>query len=217
MALLARFYFQFSVLLPMTNPFSLPLLLISALVLFSGCTDSGSTADQGGGSSAAASRTAVRTPGTRADSLGGIPGHAFGQPLSAFPGLELLPDQKPGVQTYYYPNGKGEPGWFGKRKKESPSDFYTYYTFKDGKFVAFQVMALGDGRRALQEQTRFLLGPGTLTNTTTNWEGEKVLAFYSLINQPGRGLAELLDVQSQDYVRSQAAAKAEKLKQENAL
>ena len=159
----------------------------------------------------------MRTPGTRADSLGGIPGHPFGQPLSAFPGVELTPSQKPGVQTYYYPAGKSEPGWFGKRKKESPDNFYTYYTFKDGKFVAFQVMALGAGRKALQEQTRYLLGTGTLTTTTTNWEGEKVLAFYSLINQPGRGLAELLDVQSQDYAKAQATAQADRLKQENAL
>lgn len=202
----------------MTNLSSLPTLLFSALVLLSGCTDSGSPTDKAGGGNVTASSEAVpHTPGTRADSLGGIPGHAFGQPLSAFPGLELLPDQKPSVQTYYYPNGKGEPGWFGKRKKESPDDFYTYYTFKDGKFVAFQAMALGAGRKALQEQTRYLLGTGTPTTTTTNWEGEQVLAFYSLINQPGRGLAELLDVQSQDYAKAQATAKANQLKQENAL
>ncbi len=67
-------------------------------------------------------------------------------------------------------------------------------------------MALGDGRKALQEQTRYLLGTGPLTTTTTNWEGEKVLAFYLLINQLGRGLVELLDVQSQDYAKAQATA-----------
>lgn len=199
----------------MLRTYTLPLLAALCGTLAVGCTsqDTASSA----GTATTAPQTAVRTPGTRADSLGGIPGHRFGQPLSDFPGLELLPDQKPGVQMYYYPNGTGEPGWFGKRKRESPNDFYTYYTFKDGKFVAFQVMALGEGRKALQAQTRYLLGTGTLTTTTTNWEGEKVLAFYSLINQPGRGLAELLDVQSQDYAKALATAQAKQLKEENAM
>jgi len=198
----------------MLRTYTLSLLAALCGALATGCTSQETASTE---TAATAPLAAVRTPGTRADSLGGIPGHAFGEPLSSFPGLELLPDQKPGVQMYYYPNGTGEPGWFGKRKKESPNDFYTYYTFKDGKFVAFQVMALGEGRKALQEQTRFLLGTGTQTNTTTNWEGEKVLAFYSLINQPGRGLAELLDVQSQDYAKSLASARANRLKEENAL
>ena len=77
-------------------------------------------------------------------------------------------------------------------------------------------MALGEGRKALQEQTRYLLGTGTQTTTTMNWEGEKVLAFYSLINQPGRGLADLLNVQTQDYTKAQAKATADRLKAENA-
>lgn len=196
----------------------LSLLFLTSGLLTSCSSPSSSTlpVDSSTGASGNTPVAAVHTPGTRADSLGGIPGHAFGQPLSAFPGLELLPDQKPGVQLYYYPNGKGEPGWFGKRKKESPDNFYTYYTFKDGKFVAFQAMALGEGRKALQEQTRYLLGTGTQTTTTMNWEGEKVLAFYSLINQPGRGLADLLNVQTQDYTKAQATATADRLKAENA-
>lgn len=197
---------------------SLSTLVISTLMLLSGCTDSGSPADNGvGGNATVSSEAALRNPGTRADSLGGIPGHKFGEPLSAFPGLALLPDQKPGVQAYYYPEGKGEPGWFGKRKKESPDQFYTYYTFKEGKFVAFQAMALGEGRQALQEQARYLFGAGTQTATTLNWEGKQVFAFYSLINQPSRGLADLLNVQTQDYTKAQATAQADRLKQENAL
>lgn len=202
----------------MKNLSSLPTLLISVLMLLSGCTDSGSPTDKGGGSNATASSKVVsRTGGTRADSLSGIPGHKFGEPLSAFPGLELTANQNPGTRTYQYPGGKGESGWFGKRKRESPNEFYSFYVFKDARFVAFQAMALGAGRQALQEQTRYLLGTGTVTPTTTNWEGERVLAYYSLVAQPGRGLSEVLDVQSQDFVRSQASAKADKLKQENAL
>ena len=208
----------------MLSPYRSISASFSFLVLTSGlltnCSSpSASTPPAGSspGPAAAAPVAAVRTPGTRADSLAGIPGHAFGQPLSAFPGLALYPSQRPGTQTYYYPGGKGEPGWFGKRKKESPEEFYTYYTFQDGRFVAFQAMALGAGRQALQEQTRYLLGPGTVTTTTTNWEGAKVFAFYSLVNQPGSGLAEVLDVQSQDFVKGQATAKADQLKKENAL
>jgi hypothetical protein len=195
------------------------LSLLAALcgALATGCSSKETTTSAAAGQSGAATVvTAAHTPGTRADSLGGILGHKFGEPLSAFPGLALTPSQKPGTQTYQYPDGNGEPGWFGKHKKESPTEFFSYYTFKDGRFVAFQAMALGAGRKALQEQTRFLLGTGTPTTTTTNWEGEKVLAYYSLTNQPGAGLAEVLDVQSQDFVKGQATAKAEQLKKENA-
>lgn len=198
-----------------THTFSLLAALCGALA--TGCTSKETASTVSTGPSATAPVTTVRTAGTRADSLGGIPGHAFGQPLSAFPGLVLYPTQMPGSQTYHYPNGKGEPGWFGKRKKESPTEFYTYYVFQDGRFVAFQAMALGAGRKALQEQTHYLLGTGRVTTTTTNWEGKKVLAYSSLVNQPGSGLAEVLDVQSQDFVKKHATAKADQLKKDNAL
>lgn len=185
--------------------------------LATGCTSQEKASTVAAGPSAAAPVTAVRTPGTRADSLGGIPGHKFNEPLSAFLGLKVYPSQLPGSRTYYYPGGKGEPGWFGKRKKESPDEFYTYYLFKDGRSVAFKAMALGTGRKALQEQTRYLLGTGTQTTTTMNWEGKQVLAYYALINQPYRGLAEVLDVQSQEFVKKQATAKNDQLKKDNAL
>ena len=202
----------------MTNISSLPTLLFSALVLLSGCTDSESPTDKAGGGNVTASSEAVpHTPGTRADSLGGIPGHKFGEPLSAFPGLELTSTQQPGSQSYHYPAGQGEAGWFGRRKQESPNEFYSYYLFKDGKFVAFQAMALGAGRKALREQAAYLFGTGTQTSTTTNWEGERVLAYYSQAMQPGAGPSETLDVQSQDFVKGRATAQADKLKQENAL
>lgn len=194
---------------------TLSLLAVLCGALATGCT-SQETAPTAG-SAAASPAAAVRTPGSRADSLAGIPGHAFGQPLSAFPGLALYPTQKPGTQTYHYPQGKGEPGWFGKRKKELPEELYTYYVFQDGRFVAFQAMALGRGRKLLQEQTAYLLGTGRVTTTTTNWEGEQVLAYYSLVNQPGLGGAEVLDVQSQAFVKGQATAKADQLKKDNAL
>lgn len=72
-------------------------------------------------------------------------------------------------------------------------------------------MALSTGRKALQEQTPYLLGAGTPTTTTTNWEGGKVLAFYSQAMLPSAGPSETLDVQSQDFVKGQATARAARL------
>ena len=73
---------------------------------------------------------AERTRGTKA----GIPGHRFGEPLSAFPGVELAKMQHPGTQTYVYPKGELEAGWFGKHRQEVG---FTFYDFRDGRFVSF--------------------------------------------------------------------------------
>ncbi len=200
----------------MTNYSSPAAFFILAGLLLGGCTDSGSSTEKESENEIASTATAVRTSGTQADSLGGIPGHKFGEPLSAFPGLELNPAQPtPGVQAYYYPDGKGEPGWFGKRKKEWGGEFYTLYKFKDGKFVAFTAIAYGDARKVLREQATYLFGPGKQYPTGTNWEGEQVLAYIA--PQQGMKPAEVLEVQSQDFVKAQATAQADRLKKENAL
>ncbi|MDF7815268.1 hypothetical protein [Hymenobacter sp. YC55] len=199
----------------MSRTFYFSLLVAGVGAFVSSCSspqESGTSAN-----APVAATEAVRGPGTKADSLGGIPGHKFGDPLSAFPGLELTATQKPGTQTYAYPKGTTEPGWFGKRKQESPNDYYSFYVFKDGKFVAFEAMAFEAGRAALQEQALYLFGPGTQTATSTNWEGKEVFAYYSTVMQPGKGPAHVLDVQSQAYVREQATAQADRLKKENAL
>jgi hypothetical protein len=49
--------------------------------------------------------------GSKVDSLNGIAGHTFGQPLSAFPKMQLQPPL-PGqlTRTYAY---EGTAGWFG--------------------------------------------------------------------------------------------------------
>ena len=180
--------------------------------LLAGCSSPNPTT--AGTTEAAAPTTATRGPGTRADSLGGIPGHRFGEPLSAFAGIVLSPNQDPaaGVKTYYYPDGKGEPGWFGKRHREAPYDIPSFYFFRDGKFVAFQTIAYKDLRDALSEQARFLFGPAGPGRT---WRGEQVLAFYRL-SVEDLGPALILNVQSQDFVRAQAAEKDARLKAENA-
>jgi hypothetical protein len=125
----------------------------------------------------------------------------------------LTQGQQPGTQTYNYPEGKPEAGWFGKHKKDVPS---VYYTFKDGKFVAFQAIAYGAGRAALQEEALFLFGPGSKGVTNTSWVGQKTQAYYTPKVLP-YGPAEILDVQRLSLVRDQASETAERLKRENAL
>lgn len=164
---------------------------------------------------APAATSVAERAGQRADSLNGIPGHAFGEPLSAFPGLVLAPNQTPGSQKYTYPDGKGEPGWFGKRKKEAPASYFTFYVFADGKFVGFTAISFGEGRKALQEQALYLLGPGEKFATGTTWDGQRVLASYTLPTLE-MGPANQLDVQSQAFVHGQATAQAALLKAENA-
>jgi hypothetical protein len=149
---------------------------------------------------------------SRADSLNGIPGHQFGEPLSAFPGLVLAKTQQLGTRTYYYPDGKGEGGWFGKHKKEVPSVFYV---FRDGKFAAFQAVAFGEGREALAEETVFLLGRGKQHVENTTWAGQKAQALYTQTTLT-RGPAEILDIESIEHVKAQAADEAARLKRENA-
>ena len=192
------------------------LTLLAALA--TGCTSQESASTTAAGEPAtAAPSTAVRTPGTRADSLGGIPGHKFGEPLSAFPGLVLHPgQQQPGSKFYYYPNGKGEAGWWGKRTREWRGEFNSFYTFKDGRFVAFSAMAYGDARKLLREQAVYLFGQGKqwpLGGTT--WDGAQVQAYYT--QQIAAKSYEQLTVQTQEFVKSQATAKADQLKKDNAM
>lgn len=179
-------------------------------ILLGSCSHPSNTIDSTGNSKQEGSET-TRTQISRTDSLNGIPGHHFGEPLSAFPGLVLTKGQQPGTQTYNYPDDKPEAGWFGKHKKDVPS---VYYVFKDGKFMAFQAIAYGVGRAALQEETLFLLGHGKQGVTNTSWVGEKTQAFYTPKVLP-YGPAEILDIQSLSLVQAQANESTERLKREN--
>lgn len=151
---------------------------------------------------------------SRADSLNGVPGHHFGEPLSAFPGLVLTPGQAaPGTKRYAYPADKPEAGWFGKHKKEVE---YVFYTFRDDKFISFQAVAFGAGRQALQKEAQYLFGKGEPRGLGMHWAGEKAQAFYTPRNLP-TGPAELLDVVSVEDSDAQAASDAAKLKADNAM
>jgi hypothetical protein len=195
----------------MSNFFLLTIGSILTGALFSSCSHPSATTDSTDISKNEASVT-TRTQISRVDSLNGIPGHRFGEPLSAFPGIVLAKSQQPGTQTYTYPEGKPEGGWFGKHKK---GDLFVFYVFKDNKFLGFQALAFGNTRAALQEETLFLLGPGQKGAFNTSWVGEKTQAFYTPKLLP-KGAAEILDIQSLSLVQAQANESNDRLKRENA-
>lgn len=154
----------------MTYSSALTIGVLFAGTLLSSCSQSSPTTESGAGSSAP-TVAAERTTGTKVDSLNGVPGHQFGESLSAFPGLELTPGQgEPGTRRYAYPDNKPEAGWFGKHKKQFG---YVFYTFKDDKFMSFQAIAFGTGRPLLQQEAQFLFGQGKRNGIGTRWGGKK--------------------------------------------
>ena len=121
-----------------------------------------------------------RTAGTAADSVNGMQGHTFGEPLRNFPGLLLLEqDDELGVR-WYKPSPGQERSWFGKHAKE----YNTYYQFQDGRFAMFRAIStdLGANPAALREELCSLFGPGKRRKDLKGileWEGERVRATYS--------------------------------------
>jgi hypothetical protein len=149
--------------------------------------------------------------GGKIDSLDGIAGHKFGEPLSAFPKLKLLP-AIPGVpvgptRTY---TSAATTGWFGKHQKQVPTQLYS---FLDGKFCAF--VAIGDPA-VLRPETGYLFGPGMAQDQYQSfWEGSQARAMYTE-KAVGFGREGRLDVLSKTYEAELAARASAKLKAENA-
>ncbi len=190
--------------------------LISAML--SSCSEG--TPDTSAGSPPLAATPAPvpaqRTTGTAADSLNGIPGHTFGEPLSNFPGLVLVTKEEAlGLRVYQMPDSQ-ERGWFGKHAK----DFDTYYQFQDGKFAMFRAVTtgLGANRTAMREQARFLFGPGQDRNDYMgglDWEGERVRVMYSeKLTSP---VQCWLEVYSKPLLLVQQAKKRAQMQADNAL
>ncbi|MBC8082660.1 MAG: hypothetical protein H7Z21_05555 [Hymenobacter sp.] len=122
---------------------------------------------------------AKRTTGTAADSLNGIPGHTFGEPLRNFPGLVLLEEDETGVAWYQVPAGQ-ERGWFGKHAEQS----INLYQFQDGRFSMFYAIATGleGSPTAMRRKLLTLFGPGKDQRDPmgrVDWEGERVRVMYS--------------------------------------
>ena len=156
------------------------LLFASGLLLASCSSPSSTTPPAAAAAHAATPASAAFSYGARADSLDGMQGHTFGEPLRNFPGLVLITkEDERGVRVYQMPPAK-ERGWFGKHAK----DFATYYQFQDGRFAMFRAVTtgLGANRTAMREEARFLFGPGKDRNdqmSGLDWEGERVRVMYS--------------------------------------
>ena len=89
-----------------------PIAVLAGTLLLDACEQASPGAAMGTGQAAAPPLTHTkRTTGTAADSLNGIQGHTFGEPLRNFPGLILLEKHdEEGVRWYRMPAGR-EHGW----------------------------------------------------------------------------------------------------------
>jgi hypothetical protein len=132
---------------------SLAALLLFTGVLVDGCSQN-TPATTGAQPNPAAPQPAARFPyGAKVDSLNGLVGHTFGQPLSAFPPMKPYPAE-PGELLRMYPVPKQTTGtWFATHRREVP---YQYYHFLQGQFYRFR--AVGDPA-ALRAEALFLFGP----------------------------------------------------------
>ncbi len=148
------------------------LTLISTLL--SNCAPD--TSDTPADSTMAATSTLTkRTIGTAADSLNGIPGHSFGEPLRNVPGLVLYDeDNEAGVRGYLMSLDQ-QRVWFGEHAEQ----FAIYCQFQDGRFSMFCALATGleGSPTARRQQLLSLFGPGKDPldlRGRVNWEGERV-------------------------------------------
>jgi hypothetical protein len=166
------------------------------------------------------------TYGAKADSLDGIPGHHFGEPRSNFP--ELAARGFPGLDgyvSYSLRPGQEATGWFGKNAEQvEPS-----YWFYQDQFAGFAAVVLGPDsqRQLLADEAAYLFGPGLRTGvafgqTTTRWDGKKVLVEYVDGHNEGRLVLNSKLVLAQVAAaklarqRAEAAARAAKFKADNA-
>jgi hypothetical protein len=185
----------------------LALLLLAPGWLLPGCAPPNPTAAAG------AAPTATPTPpafpfGHRLDSLNGIAGHRFGEPMRTFPRLHLEPPDL-GVPLQSY-TSDAPTGWFGRHRTQVR---YQYYTFFYGQFFAF--VALGDPA-VLKSEATHLFGPGRAQGShQLLWEGKQVRAVYSE-KAVGPGREGRLDVVSKPLEAALAAKQYPGGKAENA-
>jgi len=190
-------------------PVAAATLLTLTGVLLGSCSSPSPTTNETAPAAGVTPAPARQFPfGGKVDSLNGIAGHTFGQPLSAFPKMRLLPPT-PGrlTRTYEY---EGNEGWFGKHHKQVRTQFYY---FLNGKFCRF--MALGDPT-VLRPEATYLFGPGQAVGKyRLFWEGSRARAAYSE-QASGMGMEGQLDVLSKPLEAEQASQAQAELKAENA-
>ncbi len=178
MALLASLSLH---LMPLPCRLVLPFAALAVTLLLHACSQAPpDTATDSSLAAAPAPTPTIRTTGMVADSVNGMQGHTFGEPLRNFPRLVLFSkDDELGVRMYTMPVGR-ERGWFGQHAKE----FRTYYQFQDGRFAMFRAITMDVGAHptALREQALSLFGPGKGRKDlkgVLDWDGERVWAMYS--------------------------------------
>jgi hypothetical protein len=189
--------------------FAFPAVLLTATLLSSCSRADSSRETKSAPKEGIANASAIQFSfGGKVDSLNGIAGHTFGEPLSAFPQMRLLPPS-PGevTRTYVY---QGKAGWFGQHHAQVPTQFYY---FLDGKFCRF--LAIGNAA-VLRPETIFLFGPSQQENKyRLFWEGSRARAAY--IETPdGFGWKGTLNVLSKPFEAELAAQAKARLQAENA-
>ena len=115
------------------------------------------------------------------------------------------------VYNYKYHAQEKELGWFGRRTHAHANEYYTRYFFSAGKFISFEGCGRSRMRHALQQQARYLYGPGEPTKDGFRWAGRQVEAWIASDDQSP---TTTLLVESTAFARQQA--QADRLKQENA-
>jgi hypothetical protein len=189
-------------------PFTAPLFV--ALV---SCSHPAPDSDSAGETTPDAHKTAARTAGTRVDSLNGIPGHRFGEPLSSFPSLIAAENGQDGMKRYYYTSTRPVPGtgWFAKHNK----DFDITYFFFDGKFATVIVTAYGQKRQLLSKEAIYLFGLGERYQLDgAIWQGQQAHALYINTFTP-LGAAARLEIVSEPLATLEKQQAANRLKADN--
>ncbi|MGI4735856.1 MAG: hypothetical protein ACRYG7_11840 [Janthinobacterium lividum] len=193
--------------MPSTLSWSSLALAVLAGTLLLSCSSADSTPETKPGAS---TKAAVPFPfGTKVDSLNGIAGHTFGQPLSAFSNMQPLPVEKGELTRVYSPSPDQQSGWFGKHRKQV---YVQLYWFQGNKFVKFRAVGVA---ATLRTEAVYLLGSGLEQGPDQLfWEGSRARAVYSEQNR-GFGQEGTLDVLSKPFEAEQAARAQAQLKAEN--
>jgi hypothetical protein len=187
-----------------------PTLAFLAGSLLSNCSADSTPETQ----AATPSTAAVQFPfGAKVDSLNGIAGHTFGQPVSAFSKMRFM-QNSPGQLSRTYSDegvtGAKATGWFGKHHAQVPTQLYW---FLDDRFSQFR--AVGDAA-TLRAEAIYLLGPGQAQGQDQLfWDGSRARAVFSE-KARGFGREGTLDVLSKPLEAELAAKKQALLKAENA-
>ncbi|RZJ92977.1 MAG: hypothetical protein EOO60_06580 [Hymenobacter sp.] len=186
-------------------------LLAATLV---SCSQATPESDGTATTSATNQTTAIRTTGTRVDSLNGIPGHRFGEPRSAFPGLIAAPSEPGAMKRYYYLSSQTlGTGWFARHDK----DFTINYFFVNDKFATITVTAYGDRRKLLSDEAAYLFGLGDHYKLDgVIWKGKEAYATYENTFTP-QGPAARLEIGSESLAATQKKQEAARLKTDNEL